>query len=79
MPRSHHEFTTEQFQCPVAGKTVDIDRTWNCLRGNDGAVVARAPIRTSCDNQDRCIVATHNGMSTSYDWSKCAYLNKPAA
>lgn len=79
MPRSRLEYTSTPYSCPVAGKVVYIDRTWRVLLGNDGSEVTRAPIRTECDNQDKCIVATHNGMSTSYDWSKCAFLKEPAA
>lgn len=76
MSRSKVEYTTEPFSCPVAEKVVHIDRTWNCLRGNDGAIVARAPIRTECDGQNSCAVATHRGSSTTYDWTKCAFLNR---
>ena len=74
MPNTRTEDTVAAYECPVAGKTVDIHKTWSILLDNFGAERARAPKRTSCSNQDHCVVATHNGSGTTYDWSKCAYV-----
>lgn len=76
MPRTRIERTVTDYQCPVAGKTVRIHRTWNILLDNTGGERTRALQRTICDNQDNCIVATHHGNSTSYDWSKCAFCKE---
>lgn len=76
MRNPKQERTSTPYACPVAGKTVRINRIWSCLLDGNGAEVARAPSATSCSNQDHCIVATHHTSGTTYDWDKCAFLEE---
>jgi hypothetical protein len=75
MSRTYPEYTDTRFPCPVARETVTVSQAWRCRRRPDGTV-SRIAIRTACDNQDRCVVATHRAMSTSYDWTRCAFVNR---
>lgn len=74
MSRTRRENTTTPFSCTAEGKTVRIHQTWTVLLDSYGAEAARAPQKTSCDNQDNCLVATHRNNSTTYDWSKCPFV-----
>jgi hypothetical protein len=74
MSNNTRESTVTPFGCSLVGRQVQISRLYTILRSN-GAELARAPIRTSCSDQERCPIATHKGNSTSYDWSKCVFSN----
>lgn len=74
MGQTRIETTTTPYECPVAGHTVNIHRTWRVMSDEYGAECGRAATCHVCDNKEHCIVATHGPVGTSYDWSKCAWL-----
>ena len=78
MSRSKKESTVLQFPCSLVDRQVQIFRDYTILLGGSGEEVARAIAKTSCSDMDRCSVATHHGMSTTYDWSKCAFVKTQA-
>lgn len=76
MARPSRESTTLQFQCPLVSRNVQIDLEHRILSDRSGRVVSRVIAKTSCSDMNNCPVATHHAMSSSYDWSKCAFVKK---
>ncbi len=79
MSRTKRESTVLPFQCSLVNRQVQIFRDYTILLGGSGEEVARAIAKTSCGDMDKCAVATHHGMSTTYDWSKCAFVKTQPA
>jgi hypothetical protein len=73
MSATRYEQTQIDFECPDVGRSVKIDRTFMIRTARSGEELGRAISRTDCSDKDKCSVATHRGMGTSYDWNKCAY------
>lgn len=74
MARTKIESTTLQFQCSLINRQVRIFRDYTIIFGSSGEEAARAIAKTECENMDDCPIATHNGMTTSYDWPRCMFV-----
>lgn len=73
MGETRTETTITPYECPVAGRTVNIVRTWKVTSDEHGSERRTATCH-ACDNKENCIVATQGPAGTTYDWSKCAWL-----
>lgn len=73
MPRTAQDFSDEPFECPVLPGPVTIVREFTVRLSTSGEELSRFVAQTDCTSKDLCGIATHSTMSTSYDWSRCAY------
>ena len=66
------EETREPFHCPVSGRAVYVHRIWKTFLDFRGQSQGRACVRTSCEYQKHCVIASYTETGIAYDWDRCA-------
>lgn len=74
MSNTKREYEVHQFDCSLVGRRVRIDRDYLVHVSRDDEERTRVLVGTDCSDKNDCPVAKKNGMSTSYDWDKCVYM-----
>ena len=68
------EFENMNYECAVVAKVITWTQETKVRRGKAGARDVRIPAGFACSSRDECpAVATRHGVSTTFDWSQCAY------
>jgi hypothetical protein len=79
MTQTRNETRTAPFSCNLIGDTVEIRRDFKIRVARNGDDLARVVVGTRCSHMDKCAIATRKAASTSYDWSKCLFLQAAKA
>ncbi len=79
MTQAAQENVSLDFNCPLVGRSVQIERVYSVLVSRSGKHRGRTLQSTDCSDKDHCPVAVRQDEQVAYDWSRCAFVNPPAA
>lgn len=75
MTHSTQENTTQDFNCPRAGQSVQVEQTFDIHVSRAGKRLGRKVIANACSHMDQCGIASSGPSGKTYDWSQCAFLH----